>query len=84
MEYRAHFFRHINDSLRPVFSASVPGQTIDEARAAALTLLPDVHAAIGFRLCDRTDRQVDIYVPPEKLVPDNRGVTGEGDERQSD
>jgi hypothetical protein len=67
MEYRAHFFKHINDSLRPTFSATVPGQTVEEARASALILLPTVPGAIGFRLCDRTDRQVDIYVPTDSL-----------------
>ena len=67
MEYRAHFFRHITDSLRPVYSVNVQGETTSDARNAALLLLPNVRDAVGFRLCDRTDRQVDIYVPPEHL-----------------
>jgi hypothetical protein len=64
MQYTAHYFQGLNDSLRSMHSAPVPGETVEEARQAAITLLPIIRGAIGFRLCDRTDRQVDIYVPP--------------------
>jgi hypothetical protein len=67
MQYTAHYFLNLNDSLRSMHSVNVPGETVEDAREQAITLLPGIRGAIGFRLCDRTDRQVDIYVPPHSV-----------------
>jgi hypothetical protein len=67
MQFVAHYFKRLKDSLRAVHSIPVVGETVEEARISALAALPSVRGAIGFRLCDRTDRQVDICVPEEFL-----------------
>lgn len=67
MQYTAHYFEGLLGTLHPLYSVAVPGETIEEARAAAVVLLATVHGAMGFRLCDGADRQVDIYVPVDLL-----------------
>ena len=69
MEYVAHFFEHLTDTLRPLHSVNLPGESLEDARAAAIVLLPTINRAMGFRICDRTDRQLDIYVPPDSIAP---------------
>ena len=69
MEYIAHFFEHLTDTLRPLCSVNLPGESIEEARATAIALLPTINGAMGFRICDRTDRQLDIYVPVDSIAP---------------
>ena len=68
MEYVAHYFERMTDTLRSLYSVGVAGETVEDAHAAALALLPSVNGALGFRLCDRTDRQVDIYVPADLFL----------------
>ena len=70
MQYTAHYFKHLNDSLRSIHSTPVDGETIAQAREAAIGILAGTPDAAGFRLCDRTDRQVDIYVPKHILERD--------------
>lgn len=69
MTYVAHFFERLTDTLRPLHSTAVGGETVEEAHAAAVALLPSVQGALGFRLCDHSDRQVDIYVPVDAIHP---------------
>jgi hypothetical protein len=71
MQYRAHFFSRLSDTLRPLHSVNVEGETPEEARAAALSILPRIRGAIGFRICDGTDRQVDIYAPHGLILPES-------------
>lgn len=67
MQFVAHYFSHLSESLKSVYSVPVVGETVEEARASAVAVLPDIRDAIGFRLCDLTDRQVDIHVPDGRL-----------------
>lgn len=68
MQFVAHYFEHLSDTLRSLYSTEVAGETIEEARAAAISLLPTVSGALGFRVCDSGDRQLDIYVPPDLII----------------
>jgi hypothetical protein len=67
MQYVAHYFSRLSESLRSIRSVAVAGETVEEAHASAVAVLPHVANAIGFRLCDLTDRQVDIHVPNERI-----------------
>ena len=69
VEFVAHFFEGMSDTLNSLYSTDVAGETLEEARAAAIVLLPTINGALGFRICDRTDRQVDIYVPVDSIAP---------------
>lgn len=67
--YVAHYFEHLTDTLRSLQSVSIEAGKVDEARAAANLLLSKIHGAIGFRICDGTGRQLDIYVPVDSIAP---------------
>ena len=69
MEYEVHFFARLTDTLRSVYSVRVGGANIDEVRATATAMLRDIPGAMGFRVCDRAGRQLDMYVPVDGLGP---------------
>lgn len=69
MRFVVHFFAHLTDTLRSICSIEVSGETLEEAHSAAVTLLPTVNGAMGFRLCDSADRQLDVYVPVDSIAP---------------
>lgn len=69
MEYKVHFFARLTDTSRSMHSVRLGGASIDEVRATATAMLRGIPDAMGFRICDRNDRQLDIYVPVDGLGP---------------
>jgi hypothetical protein len=67
--FTAHYFEHLTDTLRSLYSADINVESLEEAHTAAAVLLPTIPGALGFRLCDKTDRQLDIYVPVDAIAP---------------